>query len=103
MEAHEIFLSVMSVVTPLITVASFWLAVKNSKKGDAKDIEVNAESRAEIKVKLDLVLKGMDDMREELKSNRTTMAELSEQITRVEESAKQAHKRIDELMHGKNI
>ena len=101
MTAHEIFLTIMSIVTPLITIASFWIAVKNARKGDAKDIAADAESRAEIKVKLDLVLKGMDDMREELKSNRTTIADLTEQIARVEESAKQAHKRIDELTHGK--
>lgn len=101
MTAHEIFLTIMSIVTPLITVASFRIAVKNAQKGDAKDIAADAESRAEIKVKLDLVLKGMDDMREELKSNRTTIADLTEQIARVEESAKQAHKRIDELTHGK--
>lgn len=97
MNTYEIFLAVMSVVTPLITVASFCFVVKNNKRTDIKDIETRVEAMTEIRVKLDSVLKGMDELKQEIKTNKETVADLSERLKAVEESAKQAHKRIDEM------
>ena len=42
---------------------------------------------------------GVDDIKIELKDQRKTNMEVISRLTAVEESAKQAHKRIDELKH----
>lgn len=43
------------------------------------------------------IRKGVDDIRIDLKANERQMIVLGERITRVEESSKQAHKRLDAL------
>lgn len=55
-----------------------------------------AES-GEIKADVRYIRQGVDDIRIDLRAQETRVGDLSERVTRVEESAKQAHKRIDEL------
>ena len=43
---------------------------------------------------------GVDDIKSEQKEQRKTNMEVVARLTAVEESARQAHKRIDELRHG---
>ncbi|MBJ8205883.1 hypothetical protein JDS91_32425, partial [Bacillus cereus] len=52
---------------------------------------------AETNAKLEYISKGVDDIRIDLKANEKQMIVLGERITRVEESAKQAHKRLDNV------
>ena len=60
MNTYEIFLAVMSVVTPLITVASFCFVVKNNKRTDVKDIEARVMRKMRTTRGTDLVKKGME-------------------------------------------
>ncbi|WP_164219407.1 hypothetical protein [Virgibacillus sp. YIM 98842] len=62
----------------------------NSTKSDTKE-------GAELKAGLDYIRKGVDDIRIDLKANEKQISHLSERVTRVEESNKQAHKRIDSI------
>jgi len=50
-----------------------------------------------MRAELGYIRKGVDDIRIDLKANEKQMQRLSERVTRVEESSKQAHKRIDNL------
>jgi peptidoglycan hydrolase CwlO-like protein len=62
-----------------------------------KDVKTDTQESAELKAELGYIRKGVDDIRIDLKANEKQMIVLGERITRVEESSKQAHKRIDNL------
>ncbi|MCU5414994.1 hypothetical protein OCE50_29455 [Bacillus wiedmannii] len=61
--------------------------------------EIKSEGRqgAETNAKLEYISKGVDDIRIDIKANEKQMIVLGERITRVEESSKQAHKRLDNV------
>lgn len=50
-----------------------------------------------IKQDVEYIKRGVDDIRIEQRAMRESMSELAERVTRVEESTKQAHKRIDRV------
>jgi len=62
-----------------------------------KDVKQDAEDGAVIRTKLDSIGKGVDDIRIDLKANEKQMSRMNEQLIRVDESTKSAHKRIDKL------
>jgi peptidoglycan hydrolase CwlO-like protein len=62
-----------------------------------KAVKTDTKESAELKAELGYIRKGVDDIRIDLKANERQMIVLGERITRVEESSKQAHKRIDNL------
>lgn len=65
-----------------------------------KDVKTDTQESAELKAELGYIRKGVDDIRIDLKANERQMIALGERVTRVEESAKQAHRRIDSLEKG---
>jgi len=67
-----------------------------------KEIKSDGQESAELKAELGYIRKGVDDIRIDLKANERQLVALGERITRVEESAKQAHKRIDSLEGGEH-
>ena len=62
-----------------------------------KVVRSNTQESAELKAELGYIRKGVDDIRIDLKANEKNIAHLGERVTRVEESSKQAHKRIDNI------
>lgn len=66
---------------------------RNTKKEDAEQIRHDTK----IDVKLDNIAKNVDDIRLDIKDFNKTINGLSERVSRVEQSTKQAHKRIDSL------
>lgn len=69
----------------------------DQRKDEKNDLKTDAKESAKIQAQLDYIGKGVDDIRIDLKANERQMVQLGERITRVEESSKQAHKRIDNL------
>ena len=65
------------------------LIKRETKEETTKDVKLQTQ--------LDYISKGVDDIRIDLKANEKQMAALGERVTRVEESSKQAHKRIDKI------
>ena len=61
--------------------------------------EVAQEATADASLQTDVsyIKRGIDDIRVDLRMQGQRMDGLSERITRVEESSKQAHKRLDRL------
>ncbi len=57
----------------------------------------SATESAVVRTKLDAIGQGVDSIRIDLKANEKQMVHLGERVTRVEESTKQAHKRIDNI------
>lgn len=66
-----------------------------------KRIDDNAEGVANGTIMSDIgyIKSGVDDIKSEQKEQRKTNMEIVSRLTAVEESTKQAHKRIDELKH----
>ncbi len=64
-----------------------------------KDVKSDAAEQAVVRTKLDSIGRGIDSMRIDFKvhetNTRSSITQLTEKVIRVEESAKQAHKRID--------
>ncbi|EKS8367521.1 hypothetical protein QC457_006355, partial [Bacillus cereus] len=54
------------------------------------------------KAELGYIRKGVDDIRIDLKASEKQMVALGERVTRVEESTKQAHKRLDTIEKENN-
>jgi peptidoglycan hydrolase CwlO-like protein len=62
-----------------------------------KDVRNDASKSAVIETELRNISLGIDSIRIDIKANERRVSELSERVIRVEESSKQAHKRIDHI------
>lgn len=79
------------------TVIGFLITVLTYTRNRDKDVKSKAAEQATINAKLDTINGGVESLRVDFKVEQKERAALSERVTRVEESAKQAHRRIDEL------
>jgi hypothetical protein len=64
-----------------------------------KDVRNEASESAVIRTKLDAISISVESIRIDLRANEQRWNMLSETVIRVDESAKQAHKRIDAMMN----
>ncbi len=64
---------------------------RNKKKDDTAEGQNKGEMMSDIRY----IKAGVDDLKRETADQRKTVNELGERVSRIEESAKQAHKRID--------
>jgi len=71
-----------------------WLGRSRTIRQDTAD---EASKDASLRVDVEYIKRGVDDVRVEQKLQGQRFDALAERVTRVEESAKQAHKRIDRL------
>ncbi|OLS39151.1 hypothetical protein [Bacillus sp. MRMR6] len=78
----------ISFASVVIAYLAFSLNKQNTTKSETRQ-------DAKIQAQLDYIGKGVDDIRIDLKANERQMVALGERVTRVEESTKQAHKRLD--------
>ena len=62
-----------------------------------RDTEKLGEDKGVLASDIGYIKAGVDDLKRESRETRHDLGELSTRLTRVEESCKQAHKRIDEL------
>lgn len=87
-------------VTVLVAVIGCLIAYQTYQLNKNKDTKSDTKQNARIEGQLDSIGKGVDDIRIDLKANEKNTAILSERVTRVEESTKQAHKRLDNVEGG---
>lgn len=83
--------------TILLGVLSLVIAYQSFQLNKTRETKKDSKQEAKLQAQLDYISKGVDDIRIDLKANEKQMAQLSERVTRVEESSKQAHRRIDKL------
>jgi hypothetical protein len=81
----------------LIAIASALIGYFSYSLNRSKEIKSDGQQGAEMKAKLEYISKGIDDIRIDQKASERQMVSFGERITRVEESAKQAHKRLDNV------
>lgn len=86
--------AVISVLAALSGITLGWLGRSRTVRQDGAE---DGELRASVKYIRD----GVDDLRVEIKSQSQRYDMLAERVTRVEESAKQSHRRIDRI-EGRN-
>ncbi|MEK4715324.1 hypothetical protein [Sporosarcina sp. FSL K6-5500] len=67
-----------------------------------KEIRSNASEDAVVRTKLDHISVGVHSIQLDLDKSSMRMSEVSDRVIRVEESAKQAHKRIDKIDGGRS-
>ena len=61
------------------------------------DVKTDAANDAVVRTKLDSIGQGVDSIRVDMKVQERNHTALSEQVVRIDESTKSAHRRLDEL------
>ena len=87
----------------LISIASLVVAIvrgiKTDHKANAQEIHERVAETTRLDVKLDGISKDLGDLKDEIRLQRKEFQSLSERVAKVEASASQAHKRMDEHLH----
>ncbi|MFD0768882.1 hypothetical protein ACFQZ1_08140 [Bacillus sp. CGMCC 1.60114] len=86
----------------LIAIASAVIGYFGYSLNRTKAIKSDGQQSAEMKAELGYIRKGVDDIRIDLKASEKQMQQLGERVTRIEESSKQAHHRINLLERDRN-
>ncbi|MHC2834793.1 MULTISPECIES: hypothetical protein [Bacillus] len=81
----------------LIAAVSLVIGYLSYALNRSREIKSDGQQGAEMKAKLEYISKGVDDIRIDQKASERQMVSFGERITRVEESTKQAHKRLDNV------
>lgn len=94
MNATEMFLTALSVISTVCAIAFGYAAFRRNRKHDDNEEGKHAGS---LLSDIGYIKSGVDDIKSEQKEQRKTNMEVVSRLTAVEESAKQAHKRIDSV------
>lgn len=86
------FLTALSVVS---TVCAIFFGYKAFARNKEKDTADNAKTDATVLTEIGYIKANTDEIKAEQKEQRKTNIEVVTRLTAVEESAKQAHKRLD--------
>lgn len=83
----------ISLIVMVITVTTFFRAMKKDNGADAAD-------RAKMSADLMHIRNTVDEIKIEIRTDREDIKELETRVARVEASAASAHKRLDDLRKG---
>ncbi|MCJ8015214.1 hemolysin XhlA family protein [Paenibacillus sp. KQZ6P-2] len=86
--------AMVALVSAISGIALGWLGRSRTVR---KDVAQEAGAGASLHTDVEYIKRGVDDIKVDLRIQGQKVDDLSERVTRVEESAKQAHKRIDRL------
>jgi len=84
--------TLVTIIAALSGIALGWMARTRSNR---QDIQNEAGTGAVLRTNVEYIKHGVDDVRIELKDQGRRFDALSERVTRIEESSKQFHKRLD--------
>ncbi|MGG4552810.1 hypothetical protein [Paenibacillus humicus] len=84
----------ISIATAVSGILLGWLGRTRTIRQDAAK---NAEAGATLQTDVEYIKRGVDDIRVDMRIQSQRLDGISERVTRVEESTKQAHKRLDRL------
>lgn len=93
----------MDPVVIAIIISAFSLAfavysgVENLKRAEIHDVQDDSKNITSVMVELRYISKGVDDIKTEVSGLKNDIKDLSVRMTKVEESTKSAHHRIDDL------
>lgn len=84
-------------VALICTVLGVVIGYSNFQRGKKKDTKEEGKTEGATNLKLDYISKGVDDIRLDIKAQDRKIDDINVKLVRVEESTKQAHKRIDRM------
>lgn len=73
------------------------------KRNVTKDTRQDAMQQANVTTRLDYISKGIEDIKIDIKAQDRKFENVLDRLARVEESAKQAHKRINEIVEKEGM
>jgi hypothetical protein len=88
---------IIGIASAFIGILAGAIAIKRTFKNDIKE-ESNAQTKFEMQ--LNYISRGVDDIKLDMKMQDNKINGVIERVAKVEESAKSAHKRIDDLEKG---
>lgn len=88
---------IVAVVGMLVSLVALLFTAKGSKRTDVKDLEARVAENTTLNIKLDNIANDIAEIKEEIRTNRQEMQNLTERVAKVEASAKQAHHRLDRM------
>lgn len=93
------------VLAAITLIFNIYTGISNMKRGDKKDAMNDGSQIASLNVKLDSISDGIREIKAEVTNIKKDVKEDHDLIIRIDESTKQAHKRIDEFLKGttKNV
>ena len=91
------------VCTVLSLVFSVVFSIITHRRNAHKDIENEGTGRGVLQSDIGYIKAGIDDLKNENRAVNRKLEAIAERVTRVEESCKQAHKRIDEIKETEHI
>jgi len=86
-----------SIIVIACSIIGTLIAVGGLTRTSKKDTQEDTRSNTRLESKVDYVSKGVDDIKLDMRDQGRQINDVSERVTRAEESVKSAHKRIDEL------
>lgn len=90
-------MDISAVIALLAAVSGIVLGWMGGTKAYKDEIAQEAGADASLHTDMSYIKRGIDNIQMDLRTQSQRMDGLSERITRLEESSKQAHKRIDRL------
>lgn len=90
-------ISVFTVIGAVGTISAVLFGYLGYKKGLQKDAYGEGVDKATLRTDTEYIKRRIDDVLLEQKDTNKSINALAERVTRVEESSKQAHKRIDQI------
>lgn len=88
-------------ITLFCTIAGAIIGYLTFQRNTKSDVKQDTRDSTSVAVKLDYISKGVDDIRLDIKAANREIDSLKEKYIRVDESTKQAHKRLDKIEGGK--
>ena len=93
-ETITVIVAIIGVAGTISGILLGWLGRSRTVR---QDTATEAASDAELRASVNYIRQGVDDLRVEIRAQGQRYDMLAERVTRVEESAKQAHKRLDRI------
>ncbi|KKI89071.1 hypothetical protein WQ54_27995 [Bacillus sp. SA1-12] len=84
-------------IAVLIAIGGFLIGIFTFSRNRDKDVKNDATESAVIRTKFDNISQGVESIRIDIRANEQRVRDLSDRVVRVEESSKQAHKRLDKI------
>mgnify|MGYP000046242219 CR=1 FL=1 len=87
----------MSIIPIALSAFTVFYVIKNNKRSDTKDIEARVIENTKMNMKLDEIGRNVADIKYDISATKKDVQSLTERLTKVEASVKQAHYRIDRI------
>ena len=90
------------IISGVSVVFAVYFGLSNVKRGDRAELRTDASEMTTVIVKLENIGNGIAEIKSEMAGVKNEIKDFGERLVRVEESSKQAHKRLDEFKKGAN-